>query len=249
MRLHLPFLLCQLSPLVLGARMESGISEIDLIIPKPNGTYELANDHRFPLIWAVRNASLWTSGNTTLIYTLSNLTDQTTTSGKLEYADELHMASNESDTRYLSVNVLLALTGSFKLDWTLHGDACEQDRSSNKFHFSTASGGKKTDLQSTTDDACGDRSAMAFNILDAANQTCNTGDADDDGIPAPAPCDLKVDNAAFPSITKSLDEQFNKTCTGDKAQSSLCPQAKKSNAGQLDMGAWLLVLSLAALIL
>lgn len=257
MRLHLPILLFQLGPLVLGERMESGISEIDLLIPKPDSPYELADDHRFPIVWAVRNASLWT-GRTQLWYSLVNLTQPDSSSGngssgKLEYSDELNIAGDESDTRYLSADVLLAQTGDFELHWTVQGDLCEKDHPGNTVKFSTLHGGRKIDLPSVVDASCFDRSAMAFNIANASdhpNPKCNEFLLDQDGPPTPQPCDFKVDNAALPNITKALDDQFNKTCAGAKPQSSLCPQTmqtKKSSAVQLGIYIWLLSLPVMAI--
>lgn len=238
MRLSLPVILAQLGTVVLSQRLDSGISEIDLVIPKIGGSYIVDDNHRFPLVWAVRNAELWT-GNTTLSYTLSNYTSTTIDARTLEYSDEFKMASNESGIRYISVDVLLVQSGDYQFNWNVHHDMCEPERYGNTFQFKTRPNGLRTNLTSVADDSCSDRSALAFNIVNATNHDCTGVEPNPNGVPDPKPCGLKLDESAFPSITQALDAQFNKTCGGAKPDSSLCPQ-KKNSAPQLGMSFWLL---------
>lgn len=260
---------CQLAALAVGvgAVMDSGISEIDLIIPTPNSTYEIGANGRFPVVWAIRNPSLWRGQpqSARLLYYIADV--DAPLGSKNENDQSWDILSTQDDTRYLAAEAHLAPNGRYRLIWQVYGTQCNSWRgfenstdstSSNSpaskgwnFAFYTKPGGEKADFSLATKANCSERTAVAYNIASAAG-SCREFD-DVDPFPFPEPCDLKMpDDTIVMNVTKSLDDQFNTSCS-EKGYPSYCPPhpkaTEKSGSTQSQTGAGILLLGLPLVLL
>lgn len=258
-------LLCQLGAFALGVGAQSGIVEVDLIIPQPNVVYELDAKGRVPLVWAVRNGHLFNNGEVIIYYNLYESKDATNTitHGNLNLG-----TITTSDTQYLSVPVGMKPEQAYFLNWVVEGEECNTyQRFSNhsggplkdipkaeigwNINFYTKPGGQKSDVLSAMGSNCTSRAAVAFNIAEVTKTSCRQLD-DDDPFPFPQPCDLQIGDAAAvaANISKDLDDQFNRTCSSSAYPPSDCPPSqKKSAATQIGTAAMLLGLPALALLL
>lgn len=249
---------CQLAALAVGvsAVMDSGISEIDLIIPTPNTTYEIGANGRFPVVWAIRNPSLWRGQTVRMLFYIADV--DAPPGAKYELDQSLNLISTQEDTRYVAAEAHLNPDGRYRIIWQVYGDQCKNSRGfvngtrdlpasdGWNFAFYTKPGGEKADFSLATKANCSERTAVAYNIASAAG-SCREFD-DVDPFPFPEPCDLKMpDDTTMANVTKSLDDQFNTTCS-EKNYPSYCPpppKAKeKSGSTQIQVGAGALLLGL-----
>lgn len=258
MRFSLAILVHQFALLVLGARPESGTAEIDLIIPSPNVTYEVGSNHRFPVVWAIRNPDLF-AYISDITWHLDNNTQPAERGGNemekgtVRFVYDENDTKDVQDTRYVAVDMLLLSAGSYHLSWQLRSDSfyCNKTLEPDSVSFTTKPGGEKADFMSAASKHCSDWSSMSYNIANTSTGCYDALDRDNP-FPASAPCDLKVDVASVTNITQSLNDQYNKTCTNAGLSRPLCPQPapeKKSLAIRLGAGAWLLGLPLMVLFL
>lgn len=255
-RLSVPFLLYQFGRLALGGQETvPGYSEIDLIVPTSDTAYEVGADHRFPIVWAILNPSIWK--NTTVItWSLDNNTQPAYPGDtKRNIQGDATFLSNETadgvGVRFASADTLLIPAGTYHLTWRVNRDNFGCDKAppdTKKVNFSTKPGGEKGDLRSAAHAHCANRTGLAYNIVNITD-SCHMFD-EDDPFPTAAPCELQVDLAAIANITKSLDAQYNTSCS-DRYYSPLCsqPTEKKSMATQLSTGVLVLGLPLMALFL
>lgn len=258
MRLFVPLLISQLSHLaVLGQETDSEFSEIDLIIPTPNTVYEVGDNHRFPIVWAIRNPSVW-KDSTVITWRLDNATEAIDASNSRQ-GDATFSTNETSDgtsVRYATTNALLIAAGKYHLTWKVSSDnfRCRdmpnwKPPDTKVVSFSTKPGGEKADFMSAASSHCANRTGLAYNIANISDYSCHVFD-EGDPFPDPTPCDLVVDVASVANITKGLDAEYNKTCS-DRYFSPLCPQPaeKKSLATQVGVGMWLVVLPVLSLFL
>lgn len=244
MRLTFPFLLSQFGHLlVLAQDADSGLTEIDLIIPIPNSTYEIAPNHRFPIVWALRNPTPWKK--TILIDWRVENTGYWPLFGQAEFSSSI---ADSNGTQYAAVDALLPPAGTYHLTWGVrsHYFECGETPKDKNITFSSKVGGQKTDLRSAVTTDCADWASVAYNIVNTSS-ACDLFDQDDP-FPDPTPCNLKVEDAVLTNINKSMDTQYNKTCT-DAYNNNLCPQPKEKNAAsQLSMGVLAIGLPMMALL-
>lgn len=256
---------CQLAALAVGvtAIMNSGISEIDLIIPTPNTTYEIAANGRFAVVWAVRNPSLWRGQTVEMLYSITSLDAPPVT---VEAYDNhvWDLRSTQEDTHYISAEVHLVPDKQYRVMWQVYGDQCKSLRGFEngtdskesdspatdgwKFIFNTKPGGEKADFSSAIEANCSKRTAVAYNIQTAvASLGCRIFD-DVDPFPSPKPCELKMLDSDIANVTHSLDDQFKKICP-KYLNVSDCPgfekkKEEKSIAARIQIGAGALLLGL-----
>lgn len=254
--------LCQLSALALGVAAQSGTVEVDLIVPKPWVTYELNAGNRLPLVWAVRNGDLFQGDDVFLYYHLYNGTSE---EGSTLFGGRINLATTtSSDARYLSADTHLNQNGTYFLTWRIEGSECNTytgfyNRTKPNapiihatqgwnFGFYTKFGGQKGDFLSAASSNCTARTAMAFNVAEVFDSGCRNLDKHDP-FPDPAPCDLQVGdaNAIAASISKAVDDEFNRTCA-EEYPPSYCSK-QKSSATRLGVGAALVGLPLLAIFL
>lgn len=250
-------LLCQLALLALsvGASMDGGISEIDLIFPTPNATYAVP-DYHFPFIWAIRNPYLWRGPDAFLRYSITDGLGPIDFNLKLpptpnyNPSNTIDIMSTDNSTRYLGVaSILLKDEGQqYNMTWTAYGAICNRNKSISfgtnpdvpveniwNIQFQTKSGGQKANLSSIASVNCADRPALAYNIATAMDEdNCRYFD-NDDPYPPPAPCDLDISEKDIINIMKAINDYYDARCKGD-AYTELddCPGYKtkgQKNAG------------------
>lgn len=261
-------LLCQLAALAasVSAVMDSGISEIDLIIPTPNTTYEAGKHGRFAFVWAVRNPSLWRGQSVTLTFNVQDYPTGYSTA----IEREVDLISSDDGTRYIVAAEALKPEGTFYIAWKVSGDVCGNPKGFNNgtgsaddltgipatdgvgVVFSTKPGGQKADFSLAANADCSSRTAVAYNIAIAKDKKgCRAFD-DDDPFPSPAPCDLKVSDSDVANVTKSLNAQYDKRCFDHPLadgcplpSSSPSPTDKKNSAPQTQLGSAAMGLALS----
>lgn len=240
--------------------MDSGISEIDLIIPTPNTTYESGKEGRFPFVWAVRNPSLWRGQEATLYYTVSDTPIER----------QVSLISSDDINHYIVFDEYLDPEAQFNISWKVSGSVCGNPKGFNngtgprdektgipatdgwQFAFSTKPGGQKANFSLAASAKCSDRTAVAYNIVTAKDDKgCRAFD-DDDPFPSPVPCDLKVSDSNVANVTQSLEDQLKKKCFDHPfapgcplPSSSPSPTDKKNSAIQAQLGAGGLVFALS----
>lgn len=259
--LQLATQLAALAALAVGASavLDSGISEIDLIVPTPDTTYEVGANGRFPVVWAIHNSSLWRGGIAQLQYYLysSNQTIETPNINQALWS----LVGFAEDTQYLAVDVHLQPETDYRFQWLVGGSQCNSvqgfengtldSHAFNGWHFNfTTKAGAQTNFSSALSANCSDRTAIAYNI--AIPGGCRTFD-DVDPFPSPTPCDLQPDASAVANVTQWLNDQFNHTC-GRYFNASECSDfkgEKKSGGAQahVSTGAMLLALTLVVSLL
>lgn len=254
MRLSLSITLFQLGVLAFARKTDSdwtvtGITEIDVVVPKPNTTYELGPDNRFPIVIAVQNASVWK--NDKIFFDIDNITTPSAIKEGTFYSD-LYVDRNGPDVQYLSRDLLLVPNGSYSVQWGVRGQRCWKDADGvlGEFNFTLGPGGEKSDFLSTLKSSCNNRAAVLFNFGNYPGSGCDHVariDPDEDA----APCDLAMTQTDIANISSVLDAQFHKACA-DPSKNYFCPQPpaqKKSAAVQLGTGVWLLAFSWIAFVL
>lgn len=255
MRISTPVLLCQFGWLVIGKWVHDNVTEIDLFAPIPNITYHVGYYHRFPIVWALQNASLWQTPPQ-INWRLDNLTSSTSPSGADARVGNFSFSSkivNPDGVQFEAIGVLLADVGTYRLTWSVHSESsgCKEMPFERQVDFRTYYEGADPTLRSdaTTGYKCDNASTIAYNIT---ADECYRYEDDENNysrLPSIEPCSAWLDETARTAIQSSLDAQYNKTCSdaGASFSSSLCP---KKNAGvQFGVGAWLLGLPVLALFL
>lgn len=260
---------CQLVALVISVdAMDSGISEIDLIIPTPNTTYDVGTNGRFPLVWAVRNPSLWKGQKATLEWNFQKEA-KSGHSDLLDADDGKFNTFNATDgTRYLVYDIYLDPEGEHGIRWQVSGSVCGTPGGFYNgtgthagqaafpptdgwfFNFTTKPGGQKANFTSVTSDNCSGRTAVAYDFANAMDDRgCRVMDQDDP-FPSPAPCDFKISEPDRTSVSQLLDKQFKNTCLDHPYQpscslpSSSSTTDKKNAAIQVRRGIGSLLLSM-----
>lgn len=254
------FLPLQLAALIASANanLESGISEIDLIIPAPNATYEIGANGRFPLVWAISNPSLWLGGDASLQFVLTDIDDPKGANAPLgtilDFDKSWDLRSNDNNsTRYITAEVHVKQDGRYSINWGAAGTSCNSPRGFHngshspssegwKFNFTTKAGGQKADFSSAAAANCSARTAVAYNIaVPNTGENCRQFD-DVDPFPSPAPCDLQMpDDKTVATVTQSLDQDFNESCYKN-VYPSYCPQPlQKSGTSVTGIGSGVLL--------
>lgn len=243
MHSYLPFLLSQLGTVVHGQLTDYSVSEVDLVIPQPDTTYELGPDHRFPLVLGIQNATLWQKN--ALNYKLNNATS---TDGPVEYLyhGSLELRGYDNDWAYLSDDVILAPSGRYRLEWSFDGTLCDNTTSLDYgFYFKTSPGAaQKANFSSAASTDCSKRTSVLYKIGTGPDSSCGHS-VDRDTDSTPDPCDLIMGPKTIANITQTLDAQFKSHCGVDHPQ-HLCTNYK-SAATRLGTGMWLLSLPIMAL--
>lgn len=248
-----------------AAVLDSGISEIDLMIPTLNSTYDVGANGRFPLVWAMSNPNLWRGGeNAQMMYEIFDL-DDTVKKGVPINTHTWSIRGFDEDTRYMSFEAHLKPEARYQINWYVYGQQCDSEvgfRNDTEsytngrpasygwhFKFYTKPGGQKVDISSAAAN-CSSRTGVAYNIAHpVTNLGCRAFDQDDP-YPSPSPCDMKIpDDKTMANITRWLDEQFKTQCSHDNFP-SYCPRPPtptptgKSGACTSRIGAGALLLGL-----